>query len=133
MSKTITRHGFGLNLSHHSIRAAYPLRLSPLGQHSQLSSRSAVTEERPVIVEQPKPAPGSPRQQRQIVTLLFVVALINYFDRQSLSVVAPRFQAELHLSDQGYGHIVSLFLFASAIAYAIAGFISDALGTRRSM
>jgi MFS transporter, ACS family, hexuronate transporter len=47
--------------------------------------------------------------------------------------VAPRFQAELHLSDQGYGHIVSLFLFASAIAYAIAGFISDALGTRRSM
>ena len=59
--------------------------------------------------------------------------MINYFDRQSLSVVAPRFQADLHLSDQGYGHIVSLFLFASAIAYAIAGFISDALGTRRSM
>jgi ACS family hexuronate transporter-like MFS transporter len=47
--------------------------------------------------------------------------------------VAPRFQEDLHLSDQGYGHIVSLFLFASAIAYAIAGFISDALGTRRSM
>jgi MFS transporter, ACS family, hexuronate transporter len=88
---------------------------------------------RSVIADQPKPAPGSPRQQRQIVTLLFVVALINYFDRQSLSVVAPRFQADLHLSDQGYGHIVSLFLFASAIAYAIAGFISDALGTRRSM
>ena len=59
--------------------------------------------------------------------------MINYFDRQSLSVVAPRFQADLHLSDQGYGHIVSLFLFASAIAYAVAGFISDALGTRRSM
>jgi ACS family hexuronate transporter-like MFS transporter len=68
-----------------------------------------------------------------LVALLFVVSLINYFDRQSLSVVAPRFQAELHLTDQGYGHIVSLFLFASAIAYAIAGFISDAMGTRRSM
>jgi MFS transporter, ACS family, hexuronate transporter len=68
-----------------------------------------------------------------IVTLLFVVAVLNYFDRQSLSVVAPQMQAELYLSDAGYGHIVSLFLLASAFAYALAGFICDALGTRRSM
>jgi ACS family hexuronate transporter-like MFS transporter len=68
-----------------------------------------------------------------VVAMLFVVALINYFDRQSLSVVAPRFQQELHLSDQGYAHIISLFLLASAFAYAISGFVSDALGTRRSM
>jgi ACS family hexuronate transporter-like MFS transporter len=111
---------------------AYRLRLSPSDQHSQLSSRSAVTEEID-IAEPPQSEPASPHRQRQIVALLFVVALINYFDRQSLSVVAPRFQADLHLSDQGYGHIVSLFLFASAIAYALAGFISDAVGTRRSM
>lgn len=68
-----------------------------------------------------------------VVALLFVVAVLNYFDRQSLSVVAPRIQAELHLSDLVYGHIVSLFLFASAIAYALSGFICDALGTRTSM
>jgi ACS family hexuronate transporter-like MFS transporter len=61
------------------------------------------------------------------------VALLNYFDRQSLSVVAPRMQAELHLSDTGYGHIVSLFLLASAFAYALSGFVSDAIGTRKSM
>jgi ACS family hexuronate transporter-like MFS transporter len=85
------------------------------------------------LSEEVEPAPASRGRQRQLVALLFVVSLINYFDRQSLSVVAPRFQAELHLTDQGYGHIVSLFLFASAIAYAIAGFISDAMGTRRSM
>lgn len=85
------------------------------------------------MAEELEPVPASRSRQRQLVVLLFVVALINYFDRQSLSVVAPRFQAELHISDQGYGHIVSLFLFASAIAYAIAGFISDAIGTRRSM
>ncbi|MDW5265509.1 MULTISPECIES: MFS transporter [Acidobacteriaceae] len=83
--------------------------------------------------EELEPVPASRSRQRQLIALLFVVAVINYFDRQSLSVVAPRFQAELHMSDEGYGHIVSLFLFASAIAYAIAGFISDALGTRRSM
>lgn len=85
------------------------------------------------MAEEFEPVPASRSRQIQLVVLLFVVALINYFDRQSLSVVAPRFQAELHLSDQGYGHIVSLFLFASAIAYAIAGFITDAMGTRRSM
>jgi ACS family hexuronate transporter-like MFS transporter len=85
------------------------------------------------MAEELEPVPASRSRQRQLVALLFIVALINYFDRQSLSVVAPRFQAELHISDEGYGHIVSLFLFASAIAYAIAGFISDAIGTRRSM
>jgi len=85
------------------------------------------------MAEELEPVPASRSRQRQLVALLFIVALINYFDRQSLSVVAPRFQAELHMSDRGYGHIVSLFLFASAIAYAIAGFISDAIGTRRSM
>jgi ACS family hexuronate transporter-like MFS transporter len=68
-----------------------------------------------------------------IVALLFLVAVLNYFDRQSLSVVAPRMQAELGLSDTGYGHIVSLFLLASAFAYALSGFVCDAIGTRRSM
>ena len=68
-----------------------------------------------------------------LVLLLFWIALINYFDRQSLTVVAPFFQAELHLSDVGYSHIVTAFLFASFIAYVITGFISDRLGTRRSM
>lgn len=68
-----------------------------------------------------------------LVLILFFVAFINYFDRQSLSVVAPRFQSELHMSDLEYAHIVGLFLLASAIAYAFAGFIADWLGTRRSM
>ena len=68
-----------------------------------------------------------------IVALMFLVALLNYFDRQSLSIVAPRMQAALHLSDRDYGHIVSLFLMASAFAYALSGFLVDRLGVRRSM
>lgn len=68
-----------------------------------------------------------------LVVLLFCVALINYFDRQSLAVVAPFFQKEMHLSDAGYSHIVTAFLLASAISYALTGLISDRLGTRLSM
>jgi ACS family hexuronate transporter-like MFS transporter len=75
----------------------------------------------------------SQRRRWLIISLISVVALINYFDRQSLSVVATRFQAELHLSDEGYGHVVSLFLLASAFSYACAGLITDWLGTRLSM
>jgi len=75
----------------------------------------------------------SARRSWLIVGLISLVALINYFDRQSLSVVATHFQAELHLSDEGYGHIVSLFLLASAFSYLGAGFITDWLGTRLSM
>lgn len=73
------------------------------------------------------------RRSWYLVALIFLVALINYFDRQSLSIVAPRFQAALHLSDEGYGHVVSLFLLASALSYAVAGLITDWLGTRTSM
>ena len=73
------------------------------------------------------------RRAWTLTALISVVALVNYFDRQSLSIVAPRFQAELHLSDAGYGHVVSMFLFASAIAYALAGVLTDWLGTRASM
>ncbi len=75
----------------------------------------------------------SQRRRWLVIALISLVALINYFDRQSLSVVATRFQAELHLSDEGYGHVVSLFLLASAFSYAGAGFLTDWLGTRASM
>lgn len=68
-----------------------------------------------------------------VIALIFIVSLLNYFDRQSLSVVAPQVQAALHLSDTGYAHVVSVFLFASAITFIFAGFVSDAIGTRRSM
>ncbi len=78
-------------------------------------------------------ARGVSGREWRLIAMLFIVALINYFDRQSLSVVAPRMQADLHLTDEGYAHIVSMFLFASAVAYGISGFISDWLGTRRSM
>jgi MFS transporter, ACS family, hexuronate transporter len=85
------------------------------------------------LAQSEQTSPPNKRRPWLVASLLFVVALINYFDRQSLSVVAPRFQQELHLSDQGYGHVVSLFLLASAFAYAASGFITDRFGTRRSM
>lgn len=68
-----------------------------------------------------------------IAGLLFLASILNYIDRQTLSILAPTIQADLGLTDAQYGHIVSLFLVAYTIAYLFAGRIVDALGTRASL
>jgi len=48
------------------------------------------------------------RQVRwQVLTLLFLVTVINFVHRLTLSVVAPVVQQEFHLSNADYGRIVS--------------------------
>jgi len=68
-----------------------------------------------------------------IVALLFVITVINYLDRQSLSLLAPTIQKQLKMNDESYAHIVTAFLVAYTIAYVLAGRITDWLGTRKSM
>ena len=67
-----------------------------------------------------------------IAGLLLGASILNYVDRQALSILAPTIQADLALSDAQYGNIVSLFLAAYTIAYLVSGRIVDALGSRVS-
>lgn len=68
-----------------------------------------------------------------IAGLLFLASILNYIDRQALSLLAPTIQADLGLSDTQYGHVVSLFLVAYTIAYLVAGRVVETLGTRASL
>lgn len=68
-----------------------------------------------------------------IVALLFFSTVINYVDRQTLSILARTIQDDLHLSDLDYSNIVQSFLLAYTIAYLLAGRITDWLGTRAAM
>ena len=68
-----------------------------------------------------------------IAGALFVLSVTNYVDRQTLSILAPTIQADLHLSDQQYGNIVSGFLAAYTLSYLVSGRIVDALGSRLSL
>ncbi|MGH7947126.1 MAG: MFS transporter, partial [Opitutaceae bacterium] len=68
-----------------------------------------------------------------IAGLLLIASILNYVDRQTLSILAPTIQADLALSDAQYGNIVSLFLVAYTIAYLVSGRIVDALGPRASL
>ncbi|HWI58321.1 MAG TPA: MFS transporter [Bacillota bacterium] len=91
----------------------------------------------------PSPAPASPAGRGPafripglrwwIVGLLFLASAKNYLDRQTLSILAPTIQKDLHISEVSYGNIVNLFLVAYGLAYLVSGRLTDWLGTRLSM
>src|SRR5688500_11728727 len=68
-----------------------------------------------------------------IAALLLLASILNYIDRQALSILAPTIQADLALSDAQYGRDVSVFLLAYTIAYLVSGRSVDALGPRVSL
>lgn len=68
-----------------------------------------------------------------IVGLLFLSSVINYVDRQTLSILARTIQDDLRMSDLDYAAVVQLFLIAYTVTYLFAGRITDWLGTRVSL
>ena len=68
-----------------------------------------------------------------VIALIFLAAVLNYVDRQTLSALAPTIQRDLKMDDREYANIVNIFLVAYTISYLIAGKIADKLGTRAGM
>ncbi|MCD0472588.1 MFS transporter [Flavobacterium sp. JAS] len=68
-----------------------------------------------------------------IIVLLFVAAVLNYVDRQTLSALAPTIQLDLDMDDQEYANVINIFLIAYTIAYLISGRVADKIGTRASL
>jgi ACS family hexuronate transporter-like MFS transporter len=76
---------------------------------------------------------ASPRMSRRrwvILALLFLITVINFIDRQTLSVLAPVIRASFHLSNTQYGRIVSAFQFGMMSGEIPMGAIMDRLGAR---
>ncbi len=59
--------------------------------------------------------------------------MINYIDRQTLSILARTIQDDLRIADLEYSYIVQGFLLAYTITFIFAGRITDWLGTRVSL
>src|SRR4029450_2877159 len=69
----------------------------------------------------------------QIGGLLFLSTVINYIDRQTLSVLAPQLKGGFHWSNSDFALIIIAFRIAYAVCQAIAGRVIDRLGTRRGL
>src|SRR5262249_57498850 len=65
-----------------------------------------------------------------ILTLLFTITVINFIDRQTVSVLAPVIRAALHLSNEAYGRIVAAFQFGMMSGELPMGWIMDRWGCR---
>jgi ACS family hexuronate transporter-like MFS transporter len=67
----------------------------------------------------------------RILALLFLATVINYVDRQTLSVVAPVLRDEFKFSNQQYGMIVAFFQLGMMLGEFPMGMLMDRWGARR--
>lgn len=72
----------------------------------------------------------SRRKRWLIVVLLAGFSVSNYVNRQALSVLAPTLRLELGITTQQYSYIISTFLAAYAIGFAISGRMLDRIGVK---
>jgi hypothetical protein len=65
-----------------------------------------------------------------IVGLICLGTIINYLARNSLAVLAPELQKQLHFSTQQYSYIVAAFQIGYTVMQSICGFALDFLGLK---
>ena len=65
--------------------------------------------------------------------LLFLSTVINYIDRQTLSVLAPYIKTEFHWSNTDFAMLIIAFRIAYAGGQTISGRLLDRFGTRTGL
>jgi ACS family hexuronate transporter-like MFS transporter len=80
---------------------------------------------------------GQPRFIRSlrwwIGGILFASTVINYIDRQTLSILAPYLKQEYHWTNVDYANIAIAFRLAYSIGQSVCGRLLDRVGTRRGL
>lgn len=65
--------------------------------------------------------------------LLFASTVINYIDRQTLSLLAPYLKLEFHWTNSDYANLAIAFRIAYTIGQSVFGKLMDRIGTRRGL
>lgn len=67
-----------------------------------------------------------------VVVLLWVVAFLNYLDRQILSTMRPSMQTDIPelVSGENFGRLMAIFLWIYAFISPVAGMVSDKLNRK---
>jgi MFS transporter, ACS family, hexuronate transporter len=82
----------------------------------------------PLVSLEPEPSP----MRWTMVGFAFVATILNYLDRQVLSIVIndPGFKQEFPLTDSQFGYITAAFMGAYALANGLSGPFIDRVGTK---
>lgn len=65
-----------------------------------------------------------------MIALVFLATVINYLDRQALSVVAPLLRDAFGMSNTEYGRVIFAFMLSYTIMNGASGLLIDRLGTK---
>jgi MFS transporter, ACS family, hexuronate transporter len=65
--------------------------------------------------------------------ILFASTVINYVDRQTLSLLAPYLKLEYHWTNTDYANLVIVFRVAYSVGQTLFGRFMDRIGTRRGL
>src|SRR2546429_7182465 len=79
--------------------------------------------------DSPKQRP-IPHLRWWIAALLFASTVINYIDRQTLSLLAPYLKQDYHWTNTDYANLVIAFRVAYSIGQTLCGRLMDRIGTR---
>ncbi len=73
------------------------------------------------------------RRSWLLLALLFGIGLLNYLDRQTLSILKATLKGEFALTDTHYSWLVTAFMGPYILFYVISGRLVDRCGTRLSL
>jgi ACS family hexuronate transporter-like MFS transporter len=65
-----------------------------------------------------------------IIAMICMITVINYIDRQTLSVLAPTIREAFGMSNASYSRVVTAFLLGYTLSQAFSGKLLDRIGTR---
>lgn len=90
--------------------------------------------------EVPSPIEPIPSSRKPIPSLrwwigglLFASTVINYIDRQTLSLLAPYLKVQYHWTNSDYANLAIAFRVAYSIGQTVFGRLMDRIGTRRGL
>jgi len=87
----------------------------------------------PELLDPARQRKAIPSLRWWIAAILFASTIINYIDRQSLSLLAPYLKRDYHWTNTDYASLVIAFRVAYSIGQTLCGRLMDRLGTRRGL
>lgn len=71
------------------------------------------------------------RYRHRVLAMLFLLSIITFIDRVSISLAGPRMQQELHISPKEWGWVLGAFAIAYAAFEIPSGALGDRIGPRK--